>query len=98
MKRLIIILLALISTRCTKPDDQEQSVLISGCGTIFTTQTIYTTATPPVFVGVRYDINLDAPISGFTKAYFILNDVNNTPVVNQYTNGMNVCNGNIILY
>ena len=97
MKKLVI--LALISIiGCTKPDEQEQSVLISGCGTIFTTQTIYTTATPPVFVGVRYDINLDAPISGFTKAYFILNDVNNTPTTNQYTNGMNVCNGNIILY
>jgi len=97
MKKLVI--LALISIiGCTKPDEQEQSVLISGCGTIFTTQTIYTTATPPIFVGVRYDINLDAPISGFTKAYFVLNDVNNTLITNQYTNGMNVCNGNIILY
>jgi len=107
MKPILYILLFAV-TSCSTPDQEllskpNQSItkptqLAVGCGTINTVQTLFTGGSPSVFIGVRYDLVLDVPQGGFTKAYFILNDPLNTNVTNQFTNMEYVCRTDLTLY
>lgn len=108
MKKLLFII-AFAFIGCSTPDKVSTSnkvasnniktpQLVTNCGTIHTLQTMFTGGIPSTFIGVRYDLNLDTPYNGFTKAYFILNDALNTPLTNQFTNLEHVCRNDLIYY
>lgn len=107
----ILLLLLLAITSCSTPEQEllnkptqtnPKSVQLAvGCGTIFSVNSIWSNGSQSTFVGIRYDLLLDTPQSGFTKGYFILNDALNTPTTEQYfTNGQTnyVCRNDLTLY
>lgn len=97
MKKLLFLAIIVLFTNCTnelileeKSQAQPQVVL---CGDVYTVGTIYTPSN--VFIGVRYEVVLDIPYfdgaNTWTKASIILNNPQNTPSLNQYSTGDNIC-------
>lgn len=88
MKKMILSAMIVLFTSCTaEPIEQPKATSVALCGNVFSVQTLFTYPAS-VFIGVRYDIILTPPYDDgtttWTKAYFIINDAQNTPLVQQY--------------
>ena len=100
MKKLFLFAILVLFASCTAEQIEEKKtkpqVQAIHCGNVFTISTIYTPTN--VFIGVRYEVVLDVPYfdgtSTWTKASIILNNAQNTPSLNQYSIGQNMC-GNV---
>ncbi len=100
MKKLLLLATITLFVSCTTEPIKQQKTQAQPqaihCGNVFTISTIYTTSN--VFIGVRYEIVLDFPYfdgtNTYTKASIILNNPQNTQVLNQYNINDNIC-GNV---
>lgn len=89
-----------VPTQLIAPQNELASS-VAVCGLVVGVQT-FGQVSPPLFIGVRYDIVLDTPYfdgtTTYTKAWFLLNDAQNTYTIQQYwTNPQSVYCGNIPL-
>ena len=105
MKKLLLLAIFVLFTSCSKDElvvePQPQATSVAVCGTVTGVQT-FGQVSPPMFIGVRYDMVLDTPYfdgtTTYTKAWFLLNDAQNTYTLQQYwTNPQSVYCGNIPL-
>ena len=100
MKKFFLLAIIVFFTSCTaEPIEEPKATTVALCGQVFSVQTLFTNPASN-FIGVRYDIVLTTPYNDgtttWTKAYFILNDAQNTPLLAQYwTNPPSVYCGNI---
>jgi len=102
MKKLLLLAIFILFISCSKEEIEVEpkATNVALCGQVVGASTSFTTGSPSTFIGVRYDILLTTPYNDgtttWTKAYFILNDTQNTPSLAQYwTNPASVYCGNI---
>lgn len=106
MRKILLLAILVLFTSCTAEPIEEraqpQATTVALCGQVFTASTLFTTGSPSTFIGVRYDFLLTTPYfdgtTTWTKAFVILNDAQNTPILAQYwTNPASIYCGNVPL-
>ena len=98
MKKLIFTIALATLFSCSKEELPIEETQATYCGNVYFLQSEYSGAT---FVGIRYGIILDAPVTigatTYTRANFTLNDALNTQSTEQYTINDYVCSSSAIL-